>query len=62
MPNREHIELKTQFLIKGYYQVTEVKGKTCYNVSRLVDYLPKESSLYFEEPSHFVTTHWIEIK
>ena len=38
-PNREHIELKTQFLVKGFFSIGNTNGDICYQVCRLSDYL-----------------------
>ena len=61
MPDREHIEKRTQFLLKGFFKINESIGDTHYLTARLVDYLPEDHALFFDEPTHYITTHWAEI-
>jgi len=57
LPDKKHIKLKTQFLIKGFYKVGDSKGGTHYKVSRLVSYLG-DAVVLFEEPQYFNTLEW----
>jgi hypothetical protein len=62
MPEIEHIEKRTQFLLKGYIQLKDSSKKLepSYMISRLCDYFDDDTIL-FEEKMNFYTTHWVEI-
>ena len=62
LPDKRHIKLRTQFLVKGYFQIGESKGDVHCDTARLCDYLPEDYPATLEERVNFITTHWIEIE
>lgn len=59
-PEKKHIDLRTQFLIKGHFQIGDKKGNTHYDVTRLCTYFD-EDTVRFEEPANFVLLEWCYI-
>ncbi len=59
-PELKHVKLRTQFLVKGYFQINGSKGDTHYRTERLCGYFADDTIL-FEEPSNFVLLEWCYI-
>lgn len=60
-PEHKHIELETQFLVKGYYQMGNTEGATCYKVLNLCDYFD-DATVLFDSPRFFIPTKWCYIE
>ena len=60
LPEPKHIDLKTQFLIKGYFHFDYCMGKVFYQALKLQDFYYKEGPR-FDSNMHYVVTHWKEI-
>jgi len=59
-PEKKHIALRTQFLVKGYFQINGKKGRPHYMVTRLCAYF-EDDTILFEMPSDFVLMEWTNI-
>jgi len=63
MPDTEHIEKRTQFLLKGAYGTPGRLGATCYIVSRLDEAAYNcGDEIVFESPVGFIPEKWQHIK
>jgi hypothetical protein len=63
MPELKHLELKTQFLVLGYFQINDLKGTDFYDVSRLSTMQYEfNKMILFESRSNYNITHWKEIQ
>lgn len=62
MPDKEHIKKRTEFLVRGYFQVGESKGDQCYRVCQLATYFADDSIVMFQTPSCFNEVEWMAIK
>ncbi len=60
MPDFSHIEKRTQFLVKGFFQLGDSVGDVHYTVTRLCSYF-NDDTVLFEEQSNFNTLEWCEI-
>ena len=59
MPDESHIKLRTEFLLKGYYEIEGKKGSTCHVIDRLSDGWGNTSLYTYAEwltPANLIST------
>ena len=58
-PDKSHEKKRTQFLIKGSFQIGNKSSKVIYRVERLNECIPDDwEDTFFESPMDFKITHW----
>lgn len=59
MPDKSFLDKRTEFLVRGYFEIEGKRGSIIHKVLKLDDLNKDSDNTYFNGPADFVPTHWM---